>query len=211
MFLGIACHAVAKAVTGYFYGRAVSKEPIIEAVDLFYQFRSMGRAIASGHECCVLLGFVATEYQQIAYAQKLEVYEHIFQILSVVSAANNMRHHRNIILFLYGSGNRNGAGTTAYPLTLHQSILQLMIDVFTAMGGDVDIFGAEFLQTVYGAEQGCRSVSFQRRQHFKRKSRSAAIGYDVCYVHFLSDLAILYTTKHFAPRVWRTVFPCAVR
>ena len=75
----------------------------------------------------VLLGLIATEQQQVADTQKLQVEQLILDILDGSTAADNMRLHRNMVSLLDGGsdGYRTRAATDALPFKL--SILQFPV------------------------------------------------------------------------------------
>ena len=84
----------------FFLSFSVGKKAFVEAVDLLYKLCGMHRSIVGGLEGSVLARLVSPEHQQVAYAQELEVEQHVFQVLTVVAAAHDMGHHRDVVLVL---------------------------------------------------------------------------------------------------------------
>ena len=76
------------------------------------------------------------------------------------------------ITLLDGSGNGYGAGPAPYALPFEKTILALVINKLTVMGGDVYEERIEILQLIDGTEQTLCAVAFQRRQHLKREMPS---------------------------------------
>ena len=93
MFLRVASHSILEGSSWNLDDRSVPEMSVIKLVYLFYEFRSMSRPVSRRLETGILLGFVTTKYQQVVYAQKLKVKQHIFQVLSIVSATHDMRYY----------------------------------------------------------------------------------------------------------------------
>ena len=92
---------------------------------------------------------------------------------------------------LDGSRNGYGAGTAAYALPLQQSSFYLVIDVFAAVGGDVDVTGTELTQFLHGTEEFVRTGAFKRGQHLERECCPLFLLDDVGNVHWaLFDVAL---------------------
>ena len=143
----------------------------------------MGRAVAGGLEGAFLAGLIAAQHQQVAYSEELQIDEHVLQVLPAVAAAHHMGHHRQPEALLYGGRNGDGAGTPAHTLALHQSTLQIVIDILTAVACDVDIEGVKFLQLLDGTEQIGHTRALQRRQHLEGECRALMAVYLLCYAH----------------------------
>ena len=89
-------------------------------------------------EARVFLGFVASEQQQVGYAEKLQVEQFIFNVLYCRATADDVWLNRNAILVLYCCGDGNGAWAAAYALSLQETVVHLVIYKLAVVCGDVD-------------------------------------------------------------------------
>ena len=55
-----------------------------------------------------------------------------------------MRDYRNIVFILNGSSHGNRSRTPSQAISLKQSVTEVFIHVFAAVGGDIDIFRVKF-------------------------------------------------------------------
>ena len=90
VFLWVACHTVVKLLSRTFYRSAISKESFVEAVYLTYEVGSVLVAAWCRDEARVFLGFVASEQQQVGYAEKLQVEQFIFNVLYCRATADDV-------------------------------------------------------------------------------------------------------------------------
>ncbi len=170
-------------VAGVLYGGAGEEVPSVEVIYLPYQFRGVRGSVARGLERMVLLCLVATQHQQVLYAQKLQVEEHILQVLAGVTAAYDMRHHGYAIPLLYGRGYGNGARPASDALALHQPSTHIVVDILATMSGDVDVSRLVCPQAVYGVEQLRGAVALQGREHLEGERTAGRVVYEVDYLH----------------------------
>ena len=68
---------------------------------------------------------------------------------------------------LYGGGDGDGTGPAAHALPFYQSAFHFVIDVFSTVGGDVDMARLEGCECLDGFEQGFRAGSLQWREDFE--------------------------------------------
>ena len=73
MLLRIAGHTIVEGFARVLDRCAVGKESLVEALHLLNQFRSVGMAPGRWHKPAVFLGLVATEQEQVADTQELQV------------------------------------------------------------------------------------------------------------------------------------------
>ena len=141
VLLGIAGHTVVELPARTLDRRAVGKEALIELLHLSDQVSRVGMSAWGGYETAVLLGLVATQQQQVADAEELQVEQFILDVLDGRTATDHVRLHRDVITLLDGCGNRHRTRTTTDALTLKLPICQLLVHELRVVGGDVDIGG----------------------------------------------------------------------
>ena len=91
-----------------------------------------------------------------------------------------MWNHRDVVFVLDGSSYGNRTRTTAYTLALHESVAQILVNILTAVSGDVYVSRIELLQLVYGGEQSFRPIPFDGWKNLKRE-RGSLIAVDGIY------------------------------
>ena len=169
VLLGIAGHAVVKRLAGSLDGCTVGEETLVEAFHLPHQVRRVGMSPGRRNEAAVLLRLVATQQQQVADAQELQVKQLIFDVLYRCTAADHVGLHGDVVPLLDGCGYRHRPRATADALPLKLSVLQFAVHELRVVGGDVDIGGVELPQPVDVGEELLRARPLQRGQHFKRE------------------------------------------
>ena len=80
------------------------------------------------------------EVQQIGDIEELQVEQYIFGFFTGEAAAQYVRNHRYIILVLDSGSYGNSPRASSQPVSLEKSVAQILIYVFAAMRGDIDIF-----------------------------------------------------------------------
>ena len=188
MFLRIAGYPEVELGPRVLDGCAVGKEPLVEAYHLLDEVGGMGVSAGSRRESAVLLGLVATQQHQVAYAQELQVQQFVFYLFDGGATADDVWLHRDVVFLLDGCCNGYRAGAATDALSLELSVVQLLIYIFGVVCCDVDECRIERHQLVDGAEQGVGAVSLQWRQHFEREAMLVRfLLFDiVCYCHFLA-------------------------
>ena len=151
-------------------GGSIAEIAFVELHHLFDELCRMAITSTNRRECLLVLCLIASEQQHVVDAQELEVNEFILNVFCRGTTTDDVWNHRQLITLLNGSGNGYRSGAPSYALALKVAVLQLPIDIFRVMGGNVDIFRIEFLQNVDGTEQRFRAVTLQGRQYFKRES-----------------------------------------
>lgn len=172
VFLRVCSDAEVERIARVLDGSTVDEEAFVELIDLLYQLRGVGIASLSRLEALVLTGFVATQEHEVVNAENLKVYELILDALGSSTGTDDVRAYWYAVALLYGSSNGNGAGATTNALPFQQTVLSLVVNKLTVMGGDVYEEGIEFFQLVYRAEQCFSAVAFQRRQNLEREMSS---------------------------------------
>ncbi len=81
-----------------------------------------------------------------------------------------MRYSRNAIFVLDGRSNCNGSRTFADIYFAEASVRLCLINVFTVMRRDINVFRIKFTKFVNDIINLLDAVSFQWRQNLKRKS-----------------------------------------
>ncbi len=152
MLLGVGGNAELKGGALDFHRGAVGKESIVEAVYLVYQFYGVGVAAWCGLIHRLLFRFVASQDEDVADAEELQVKERIFDILFCGARANDMWNHGNAPSLLNGGSDSDSSRSAANAAALYESSLQFPIDIFCPVGGDVDVARTELRQHLNGLE-----------------------------------------------------------
>ena len=166
-----------------------SKDEIENAIkDADMVFITAGMGGGTGTGAAPVVAEIAQSLDKLTIAvvtQKLQVEQHIFNVFLGESATKNMRNHMQVIFVLNGCshGNRSGTATQARPL--HESVTGILIHVFTTMGGNIHIFGIEFLQLLNGTEKCINTCTFKRWQDFERKCCTFSTVDQIYDVHLL--------------------------
>ena len=184
MFFRIARHAVAERRLGDSHFRAIHEDALIEIIDLFFQLYGMGVPAFFRDKYRFVLGFVSTEHQEVGDAEELEVEQGIFRIFTRVSAAQDVGHDGDAIFVLDGGCYGYRSRATAQADALKQPVAQFLVDIFAAVGRDVDVFRVELPQQVDGLIQAFDARPFQGREYFEGESRFLLAIYQVNYSHF---------------------------
>ena len=167
VLFGIASHTEVEFLTGAFDGSAVGEESLVEAVHLANQVGGMLVSSGSGDKPAVLLRLVATQQQEVGYAQELQVEQFIFDVLHSGAAAYHVRLHGYAVFVLYSRCYGYGAGAAAHPVALQQSVVELFIHKLAVVGCDINKQGVEFLHLLDSGEQFVRARSFQWGQYLE--------------------------------------------
>ena len=190
VLLGVAGHAVGEGGLGDFHLRTIYTDASVEAVDLFLQLHGMGVATRLWSEELLVLGLVATQYQQVGDTQKLQVEQDIFGILTVEAAAEDVGYGSDAVAVLDGGSYGYCAGAPTYAVALEEAIAQVLIDELAAVGGDVDVFGVEFAQGINVLIHFFDASTLDGRQYFEGEGGLLCAVYQVCYSHILELLII---------------------
>ena len=167
VLFGITCHTEIEFLSRTLYWSAVGKESLVESVHLTYEVGGVLMSSRSGYKPAVLLGLVATQQQEIADAQELQVEQFVFYGLYGGTAAYHVRLHWYAEFVLYSRGNGYGARASAHPVTLQQSVVQLLIHKLAVMRCDVNKQGVEFLHFLDCGKQFVGARTFQWGQYLE--------------------------------------------
>ena len=112
VLLGVAGYAIREGLTRLLDGRAIAEESFVEAVDLRLQLYGMAVATGRGGEDTFVLGLIATQEQQVGDAEKLEVEQYVFGLLTGEAATEDMGHYVDVVLVLDSGGHGDGTRAT---------------------------------------------------------------------------------------------------
>ena len=126
---------------------------------------------------------ISPQQQQVMDAQKVQVEQGIFGLLTRKSLTDNVRDGGDAIFVLDGSRNGHGARTLARSQFPQTAVVLSLIDHLTVMRGDVDILRVKLPQLVYHIVDFLYVVSFQRRKYLKREHGIPAGIYRIYYFH----------------------------
>ena len=183
VLLGIAGHAVVEFPARPLDGCAVGEEPLVEALYLPDQVRRMRVTAGRRHKPAVLLRLVATQQQDVADAEELQVEQLILDVLDRRAAADHVGLYGDIIPLLDGSCYRHRSRAPAHPNPFKPRLVHiscprafvpplpryLAVHELRVVGGDVDVGGVELAQFVDVCKQAFRARPLQRGQHLKRE------------------------------------------
>lgn len=187
VFFGIAGHTERKRFARLGNRSAVVEKTRVEAVDLTDQVERVGMTSRSGAEGMVLAGLVAPEHKQVGNAEELQVEQHILDVLAGESAAECVGHHVEPEFLPDGGRHGDRPRAAAQAFAAGCAVAQIFVDIFAAVGGDVDIKGVELAQGRDGGKELPRARTLQGGQHFERKRRAARsmAGYEVYDIHLV--------------------------
>ena len=163
---------------------AISKKAVIETIHLADELRGMRPASFDRLEHAVVFGLVAPEQQHIINIEKLHVDELILYILYRRPGTDDMRNDRRTISLLDGGSDGYRARTAPDAQLLILPVRRLAIDILRVMRRDVNIVRSEIPHLVDIVEEGCRSVTLERRKHLNGKAfRTVCIFKYLCDIH----------------------------
>ena len=186
MLFRIAGHSVVERRLGHFCRRTVDEQPAVEIVDLRFQLDGVRIAVVFGHEYAFVLGFVAAQHEQVRDAEKLKVEQDIFGLLACEAAAQDVGDDGDVILVLDGCCHGHRPRTPAQAAALEKAAAQVLVDVFAAMGGDVDVFRVKLAEGVDGLIERVNAFSFYRGKNLEGKGRLVGACNQINNFHALS-------------------------
>ena len=169
VLLGITRHTIVERLARPLDGRAVGKETLVEALHLPDQVGGMRMSARCGHETAVLLRLVATQQQQVADAQELQVEQFILDVLDGTAATDHVGLHRDVVPLLDGGCNGHRTRATADALPLKLPVLQFLIHKLRMVGRDIDVGWVEFAQFVDVGKQLVGACTLQWGKHLERE------------------------------------------
>ena len=136
-------------LAGVLDGRAVHEQTVVKLVDLLYELCGVLIAVGRCLEHAVFFGLVATEQQQVLYAEKLQIEQLILDIFFCRTATDDVWNDRNVIFVLYGSGYGYRSRAAANVQALKLSVLKLAVHILAVVSRYVDIQRVKVLKLVY--------------------------------------------------------------
>ena len=124
-----------------------------------------------------MFGLISPKYQQIGDIEELQVEQYIFGFFTGEAAAQYVRNHRYIILVLDSGSYGNSPRASSQPVSLEKSVAQILIYVFAAMRGDIDLFRIKLPKGIDSLIQLFDACTFQWRKDFERESCFFAVMY----------------------------------
>ena len=171
MLFGIARHTYRELGVVALLDFAVDKFSPVHGLDLAHQVGGVGVSLGVGDEAGFVLPLVAPQCQHVVQPQEIHVDQRILDVVFRPAPADQVGNHLHVVLAPDRGRDADRARTAAQALALHQSVAQVLVDVFRAMGGDVDVAGPELHQAFDVVVQFLSSCAFQGRQHFKGEGR----------------------------------------
>ena len=190
VLLGVAGYAIGEGLAGLLDGGTVAEVALVEAVDLCLQLHCMAIAIRCGGKHGLVLGLVAPQEQQVGDAEELEVEQYILRLLTGEATAQDVGHDGDVVPVLDGCRHGDSAGATAQRHLVEYAFGRLLVYIFAAVGGDVDVFGIKLTQLVDGAEQAVDACPLEWRQHLEGECRAGLIGDGVDDAHTSEELKV---------------------
>ncbi len=138
MLLWIASYAAAEFLARMLDGSSIQEETVIELVHLLQKVGGMGMTILGRCELPVFLRLVATQYEDVADAQKLEVEQFVLNVFLGSTAADDVRDDRNVVLVLDGTCNGDGARAATHTLASQETVFQFLVYILAVVCGNVD-------------------------------------------------------------------------
>ena len=117
-----------------------------------------------------MFGLISPKYQQIGDIEELQVEQYIFGFFTGEAAAQYVRNHRYIILVLDSGSYGNSPRASSQPVSLEKSVAQILIYVFAAMRGDIDIFRIKLPKGIDSLIQLSMPVPFSGGRISKEKA-----------------------------------------
>ena len=183
VFFGVAGYAIREGLPWLLDGRAIAEEALVEAIDLRLQLYGVAISIRGGGEHTLVLCLVSTKEEQVGDAEELQVEQYVLGLFAGESTTENMGHHGNVVAILDSCRYGYCTGTATQRNLVEYALGRLLINVFAAVRGDVDVAGGKLTQLVNGAEQAVYACALERWQHFERECRACIVCYGVNDAH----------------------------
>ena len=135
-----------------------------------------------------MLRLVAAKHQQVGDTQELKIQQDILRVLARKSAAQQVGDRSQSVFVLYGCRHSYRTRSASQALPLVESVAQFLIDILAPVGGDIDVFGVELAQEVYGGVQLLDACPLQRWKHLEGEGGMLVTVYQVYYFHWLCRL-----------------------
>ena len=116
-----------------------------------------------------MFGLISPKYQQIGDIEELQVEQYIFGFFTGEAAAQYVRNHRYIILVLDSGSYGNSPRASSQPVSLEKSVAQILIYVFAAMRGDIDIFRIKLPKGYRQSDTAFRCLYLSVEEGFRKR------------------------------------------
>ena len=186
VLLRVAGDAVGEGDVGLLEERAVDRLAVVEVVDLLDEVDS--ELVGSLARDERLLVSIATEDEEVGYAEEVEVYEDVFSLLWGEAHADNMGDSRYIVAMPDSGSDSDGAGSlTDEDLAEVAVVASGHIDRLGVVSRDVDEEGFMLDQLVEVGEDLVEVLALEGREDFDREARLGSILKYLSYAHITTN------------------------
>ncbi len=138
VLLRIAGYTAAELVARVLDRSAVEEETVVKLVHLLQEVGGMGMTVLGWCKLPVFLRLVASQHEDVADAQKLEVEQFVLDVFLRGTAADDVRDDRYVVLILYSACDGNGARSAAHTLAGEETVFQFLVYILAMVRSDVD-------------------------------------------------------------------------
>src|SRR5690554_875871 len=147
MLLGVTSHAIRKRLFRRCERASIKTNPLIEIIHLLLQAGSVRVTVHRSLLCIEFLD-IASQQQQVGYAQKRQVDQRVLRLLPGESSRNNMGYRTNAVPVLDSSRDSHRSGASPHVHLPVHTLYILFVDVLAMMRGDIDKFRIKLFQSI---------------------------------------------------------------